>query len=315
MRRHPFDAMLSRRAPRSVGGTHPAAAGIPTLITLLSLCLLAGSARGADPPASVPAPEGPQAAGRPQSSEPKGEIVLRIVYDNNPYQEGLETAWGFSCVITGCEKTILFDTGGEGDILLRNMQKCGVDPRQIDIVVLSHIHGDHTGGLDEFLAVNPNVEVYLPKAFPDEFKAQARSVAAKVIETDGPQETCAGVCTTGVLMQPIPEQGISIDTPEGILVITGCAHPGIVKITEAARKHADQPVQLVLGGFHLGRATQDEIDRVIDGLKKLNVQQVAPTHCTGDEARRRMKDAFGERYVDVGAGCRLTFSAGAKKPA
>ncbi|MDY7107091.1 MAG: MBL fold metallo-hydrolase [Planctomycetota bacterium] len=249
----------------------------------------------------------PAAAQESQPSTPGDEIVLRIVYDNNPHQEGLKTAWGFGCVITGCEKTILFDTGGEGDILLRNMNKCGIDPREIDAVVLSHIHGDHTGGLDAFLAVNPKVDVYLPKVFPDRFKAEVRRVAEHVIETEGPREICPGVHTTGVLMEPIPEQGLSLDTPEGLLVITGCAHPGIVPLAQAAHEQRKKPVRLVLGGFHLVRATPDQLRQVITGLERLDAQQVAPCHCSGDNARTAMKRAFDERCVEVGVGSRLGF--------
>ena len=285
----------------------PALAATAALV-VACLLLPAGPVRAAEAPPSTQQQSGKEKVKQPESSKPEGQIVLRIVYDNNPHQKDLETAWGFGCVITGCEKTILFDTGGEGDILLRNMEKCGIDPKQIDIIILSHIHGDHVGGLDEFLAVNPKVTVYLPKVFPDEFKAQARSTAENVIETEGPQEICPGVCTTGVLMQPIPEQGISIDTPEGILVITGCAHPGIVEITEAAHKHTKKPVRFVLGGFHLVRASESKLDQVIAGLKKLDVQQVAPCHCSGDNARAAMKKAFADRYVEVGVGARLTFT-------
>ena len=79
------------------------------------------------------------------------EMAITVIYDNNPYKEGLETAWGFAASITGTEKTILFDTGGDGSILLNNMQKLAIDPNGIDTVVLSHIHPDHTGGLNSFL--------------------------------------------------------------------------------------------------------------------------------------------------------------------
>ena len=79
MRQHLPDAALSRRASRSVGGANPAAAGVPIIITLLSLCLLAGAARGANTSASAPPPDGPSVAEQSQSSEPEGEIVLRIV--------------------------------------------------------------------------------------------------------------------------------------------------------------------------------------------------------------------------------------------
>ena len=85
------------------------------------------------------------------------ELRITVVYDNNPYKEGLTTSWGFACVIKGAEKTILFDTGGNSAVLLDNMQQLGMDPKEIDVVVLSHIHGDHVGGLNGFLQVNMNV--------------------------------------------------------------------------------------------------------------------------------------------------------------
>jgi 7,8-dihydropterin-6-yl-methyl-4-(beta-D-ribofuranosyl)aminobenzene 5'-phosphate synthase len=86
-----------------------------------------------------------------------GELLITVVYDNNPYIEGLTTSWGFACVIKEAEKTILFDTGGDSAVLLNNMQQLGMDPKEIDVVVLSHIHGDHVGGLNGFLQVNMNV--------------------------------------------------------------------------------------------------------------------------------------------------------------
>ena len=257
--------------------------------------------------------EGKEQANQGGAEESKDKIVLRIVFDNNPSDKRLENAWGFGCVITGCEKTILFDTGGDGKMLVRNMEKCGIDPKEIDAVVLSHIHGDHTAGLAEFLKVNSDVEVFMPEVFPAQFKNQVRGTAAKVIETDGPQKVCQGVWTTGVLHQRVSEQGIYVKSAEGILVVTGCAHPGIVKITEAAKAHAKEPVRFVVGGFHLGGASPGSVEEVIEGLNKLDVRQVAPTHCTGDKARAQMKEALGDRYVGVGAGSRLIFPAPAKE--
>jgi len=108
-------------------------------------------------------------------------ISIAIVYDNNPYKEGLKTAWGFSCVIR-CGRTILFDTGGNGTILLENMEKLGINPKDVDIVVLSHIHNDHVGGLSKFLKINHNVTVYLLRSFPEEFKEEIKGYGVKVVE-------------------------------------------------------------------------------------------------------------------------------------
>lgn len=94
--------------------------------------------------------EAVQSAPQERESGPavtRADPTITVVFDNNPYKEGLATSWGFSCVVGGTEKTILFDTGGEGSILSANMDALGIDPAEIDVVVLSHIHGDHVGGL------------------------------------------------------------------------------------------------------------------------------------------------------------------------
>jgi len=129
-------------------------------------------------------------------------------------------------VIAGLEKTILFDTGGEGKILLANMRKLGIDPRGIHIVVLSHSHGDHTGGLHALLRQNRNVIVYALASFPAGIKRIIEQSGARLIEVKGPCEICRGIRSTGEIGGAIKEQSLAIDTKEGITVITGCAHVG-----------------------------------------------------------------------------------------
>ena len=120
-------------------------------------------------------------------------MSLTVVYDNNAYDPGLRTGWGLSVWLEYGAHTLLFDTGGDGAALLDNVSALGLDPAAIDVVVLSHAHDDHTGGLFKLLEVNPRVTVYLPRAFPSRFKLQARSTAAAVIEVDGPLEIVPGV--------------------------------------------------------------------------------------------------------------------------
>jgi len=234
-------------------------------------------------------------------------LAVQIVYDNNAFDKRLKTAWGFACVVTGVEKTVLFDTGGDGRILLANMKACGIDPKAIDTVVLSHIHYDHTGGLRAFLEANSRVTVYLPKVFPEGFKREARKAGAKVVETDEPHKICKGAWTTGVLDGGIPEQGLYLKGPQGLVVITGCAHPGIVDIVKAAKAHAGTRPDTVMGGFHMGGASPREVHRVIEAFQALGVTHVAPSHCSGDATRRRMKEAFGKGYLPAGAGARIIF--------
>jgi len=229
-------------------------------------------------------------------------ICITVVYDNNPYKEGLETSWGFSCVVAGAKETILFDTGGNGKLLLENMSKTGIDVNSIETVVLSHIHGDHTGGLGEFLKKNPKVTVYLPKSFPKRFKEKVVSLGAEVVEVDKQTEICKNVYSIGQLGKLIKEQGLVLRTQKGLVIITGCAHPGIVKMVKTAKDLFDGPVLLVMGGFHLEWATKGKIKGIIKAFDDMNVKYAGPCHCTGQKARLLFAEHFENRYINIGVG-------------
>jgi 7,8-dihydropterin-6-yl-methyl-4-(beta-D-ribofuranosyl)aminobenzene 5'-phosphate synthase len=244
------------------------------------------------------------------------DLTIKVVFDNNPYMEGLKTAWGFSALITGTEKAILFDTGGDGSLLLSNMKKLAIEPNDIDVVVLSHIHGDHTGGLAGFLQKNCNVTVFMPESFPKKFKENVQKYGARVVDVNQPLKICENVYSTGQLGILIKEQSLIIQTKAGLIVITGCAHPGIVKIVTAAKdlmKSLDpardrDEVLLVMGGFHLEWATSGKIEKIISAFKQLGVHFIAPCHCTGEKARDLFEKHFGKNYINIGAGKIITLA-------
>lgn len=242
---------------------------------------------------------------RKRESEPAVTVAsptVTVVFDNNRYKEGLTTSWGFSCLVTGMEKTILFDTGGSPSVLSANMDLLGIDPAGIDIVVLSHNHGDHVGGLGSVLEKNPGITVYLPASFPTDFKGAVRGYGAGVVEVSEPLRICEDVHSTGELGAAVREQSLVIETEKGLVVITGCAHPGIIEIVEKAKELFDDDVLLVMGGFHLGGVNVGRLESIVSGFQELGVACVGPCHCSGDEARRLFQQAYGDEYIDVGVG-------------
>jgi len=229
-------------------------------------------------------------------------VTITVVFDNNAYRSGVQIAWGFSSVVQDGERTLLFDTGGDGRMLLANMAALGFAPSDLDTIVLSHDHADHTGGLDAVLKQNRDVTVYLPQAFPVSLKDRVRTLGARVVEVSGPVEIAPGLWSTGQLGSSIIEQALVVQTGAGLTVITGCAHPGIAEMVRRAQEVGKGEIDLVLGGFHLGGASKDAIQGVVTGFRGLGVAHVAPCHCTGEQAIAAFAAEYGASYTRCGAG-------------
>lgn len=225
------------------------------------------------------------------------EVTIISVYDNYQVNPELETAWGFSCVIEMPAETILFDTGGTAPILLSNMRKMGILPESIDKVVISHIHGDHVGGLNGFLEENSKVMVVIPRSFPASIGDMITRKGARLIKVSGHRKISGSVYTTGELQGPPKEQSLIIDTKKGLIVITGCAHPGIAGIVEKAKELMEKDdVYLVMGGFHHPPVS------VVNKFREIRVKKVAPSHCTGDTVRNAFAGAYKENFIEYGVG-------------
>ncbi|MHC4132508.1 MAG: MBL fold metallo-hydrolase [Planctomycetota bacterium] len=236
------------------------------------------------------------------------ELAITIVFDNHSFKEGLDTAWGFSALITGAQKSILFDTGPDGEMLLRNMEKLGIDPMSIDTVVLSHKHPDHTGGLVDFLIKNRKAKVYVLNASGENLKNRVRACGAEVIALTEPVEICGGIYSTGQMGRLIKEQVLIINTNKGAVVIAGCSHPGILTIIQHAREIIEKEILLVLGGFHLEWITAGKVQKIITDFKQMQVKNIAPAHCTGKKAKSLLKDYYKENYIDIGVGSKINLT-------
>ena len=234
-------------------------------------------------------------------------MTITVVCDNNAFKEGLDAGWGFSCLVRNGEKTILFDTG-PGRSLVDNMEHLAIEPESIDTVILSHIHGDHTGGLGSFLEKNSEATVYLPVSFPKKFKDDIAAHGSKIVEVEQPVEICGGVYSVGQLGTLIKEQSLVVRTDRGLVVITGCAHPGIVKIVKAAKRLVEGELFLVMGGFHLEWSTCGKIKKIISSFKDMKVRYAGPCHCSGHRARSLFQEHFGENYIDIGVGKVITLA-------
>jgi 7,8-dihydropterin-6-yl-methyl-4-(beta-D-ribofuranosyl)aminobenzene 5'-phosphate synthase len=231
----------------------------------------------------------------------KSSLTITILYNNVGYDPSLETAWGFSALVERNGETLLFDTGGDGAILMRNMGALDVDPEQIQSVVLSHIHGDHIGGLNALLNTGIQPTIYVPPSFPTNYKNSLKQ-STSIVEVEPGQSIIEGLFTTGEMGTSIPEQALIIRTTKGMVIITGCAHPGIVNLVDRAIQLVGDPVYLVMGGFHLGGASNAQISSILEAFRRMGVQKVAPSHCTGDVAIGMFRDEYGDDFIESGVG-------------
>lgn len=224
------------------------------------------------------------------------DIKIMDVYDNQEFNEEYKTGFGFASVIQTGEEYLLFDTGGDSDTLLYNMDMAGIDPKAVNLVFLSHEHKDHTGGLMGFLEKNPDVKVYCPASFSDSMVGEIEAKGAEVVKVKDPLKIKTGFYSTGELGEDLAEHSLIINTEKGLVVMTGCAHPGIINILKTAEKQLGKKVLLAMGGFH------HPPESIVKEFKELGVEKVAPSHCTGEPAVKAFQDGYGKDFVESGVG-------------
>jgi len=291
--------------------------------------LLAGCAATTAPPAARAEPS-------------KAQIT--VLYDAFGKSSAMQKDWGYAALIEYGGKRILFDTGNNSDLLAQNAKAKGIDLSKLDFVVMSHRHGDHMGGMAYLLSVNPKVKIYAPKEgfgvygadLPSAFYRKDASLPPEQRYYDGapPEVMRFGAAWPGANFQLIDknteiapgihlialvsdkpgtlelrELSLAINTPEVMVIVVVCSHPGIDKIVEAAAK-INPRIHFVAGGFHLVVSKDEEIEKIVTALRDtFKVAYVAPGHCTGEPTFTALKKAFGDHYLYAGLG--TSFALGA----
>jgi len=268
---------------------------------------------------------------------PPQQPRITILYDAFGRSSSLQKDWGYSALIEVGGRRILFDTGDNPDILAANAKALGVDLSRLDFAVLSHRHGDHMGGMEYLLSVNPKVKIYAPKetfgvygfSLPSKFYRKNEALPPYMRYYDGkPPETMVfgsawpranielveqtreiapGIHLISLVSEKpstleLRELSLAIRTPDGLVLVVGCSHPGLDKIVAAAQA-IDPHVHLIAGGFHMvvtpDAAISDAVALLHDSVK---VDYIAPGHCTGEPTFAALSQSFGDRYLYAGLG-------------
>jgi 7,8-dihydropterin-6-yl-methyl-4-(beta-D-ribofuranosyl)aminobenzene 5'-phosphate synthase len=232
-------------------------------------------------------------------------MEVKIVFDNINLNEKFIPGWGFSCLV---DKTVLFDTGEKWEYLFKNMENLDIDLSKIKKVVISHDHWDHTGGLWGLLENTEGLDVYACPGFSEGFKEKVVSLGGNLILTGEFTEIKDNIFATGEIAGKykdsfIAEQALLIKRKNRIIIITGCSHPGIVKIVKYVKENfPEERITFVFGGFHLMNRDIREVELIAEKFKELEVEKVGPTHCTGYEAQVIFEKAYKDNFIKIAAG-------------
>jgi len=231
------------------------------------------------------------------------DVVITVLADEIAVNSSLRTDLGFSCLVQVDGKSVLFDTGSDGPTLLANADTLHTDLSALGAVVVSHPHTDHTAGLSYLLTSRvSHIPVYVGRKYFAAFAGLITSWKCTPVAVTDTMPILPGIHSSGELPGSTFEQALVIDTQKGLVIITGCAHPGIINIIARIKERFRREVYLVLGGLHLLEASESEVQEVVRQFRILRVRKCAPTHCTGGAAVAIFRREYGPDFIPVGTG-------------
>jgi 7,8-dihydropterin-6-yl-methyl-4-(beta-D-ribofuranosyl)aminobenzene 5'-phosphate synthase len=233
-----------------------------------------------------------------------------IVYNNMESKEELESDWGYAAWVELDGQVYLFDSGAKGNVLISNLKKLNLDPTRINQVIISHLHGDHLGGLPAISQkLKPNTNVYLPEKIDSDLIEQMKNLDFLVQEDFN--KIGNKIWITKVFENSsngIKEHALVIEKGDKYIIITGCAHPGIKEMCKEILAHFQgKTPELVTGGFHLISTEESEVSEISKSLKCLGIEKISPSHCTGEKAIEIFSKDWGNNYIQLFLGDEYSF--------
>lgn len=225
------------------------------------------------------------------NSPPESPLIL-IAEGATPEQRRIKH-WGLSFLIGN----VLFDTFGREDIFWESITRLKIDLTAIEHIVTSHDDWDHIDALAGILQKYPRLKVHICKNSAPALKETIQMNGGTLIEIEAATAITARIWSLGQMRADtgrgiVYEQALVIKSANGLLLVTGCAHPGILNLIQKATQQFKETPYAIIGGFHLKDNSNETNTRIINKIKRIGVQKVCPLHCTGQTAQRIFKKIF-----------------------
>lgn len=233
-------------------------------------------------------------------------VRVTTLVDNDVWKKGLRSSWGLSLYVETVteekQHTILMDTSGSVEALFENASRLGANLSTVEAIFISHWHEDHCGSLSHVLPLSRRrIPVYVPSVNPSGIRIirEARGIPWVCSR---PTEFMEGMMSTGEMWNGISEHSLLINLNErGLVVLTGCSHPGVINIIKRAQKiSGGDNIHAVIGGFHISSTNKGM--KVAEFLRQLGVKLVSPCHCTHAKAKIGIMKIMEEEYIRNGSG-------------
>ena len=225
------------------------------------------------------------------------KLRLVVVVDNEycPYRRDVYGEWGLSIYVDLGDRAVLFDTGASSEVFRNNFQVLGLDMSKVSMCVISHEHGDHTGGLEYVVEYCHKVPILLPSP-----SRLARELAGLCRVELNPEEykVAENVYAINFTKSFIPEQCLVIDVGPGVVLVTGCSHPGIEHMVRTVMGKFKKDILLLIGGFHLFNLPPRDAEQLADKFCRMRgLGKICPLHCTGRTFSEAVRRICPDRYV------------------
>lgn len=275
------------------------------------------------------------------------KVEITILVDNTTPAPGFIGEYGYSALVTVDNKKILFDTGS-ADALLTNSKLLGLKPDEFDDIVISHGHFDHTGAVIPILEQYGSKTIYAHSnifakrpimlgnnkirdigcTFTEQ---EAIDADGKFVFIDNFSEIFPNIYLTGEVSRItdyedvgakfqcekdgeliddklIDDMALIVNHPDGLIIISGCAHSGVINIIEhALKKTGRNKILAFIGGTHLITASEERMNKTVAALREYSISQIIVSHCTGFYAAAKLYNELGSRVVKGETGMTFKF--------